>query len=78
MVKGRKLNKSEIIASEIRAHRARSGETQREVAEAIGVNESTLCSWENRGGIGLDDAWKLANHYGVSLDELAGRKAASN
>ena len=43
------------------------------MADAIGVNESTLCAWENRGGIGLDDAWKLANHYGVSIDALAGR-----
>ena len=72
------MNKSEIIAAELRAHRARKGETQREVADAVGVNESTLCAWENRGGIGLDDAWKLANHYGVSLDDLAGRKAAIN
>lgn len=72
------MNKSEIIAAELRAHRARKGETQREVADAVGVNESTLCAWENRGGIGLDDAWKLANHYVVSLDDLAGRKAASN
>ena len=69
------MNKSEIIAAELRAHRARKGETQREAADAIGVNESTLCAWENRGGIGLDDAWDLADHYGVSIDALAGRKA---
>lgn len=67
------MNKSETIAAELRAHRARKGETQREAADAIGVNESTLCAWENRGGIGLDDAWELANHYGVSIDTLAGR-----
>lgn len=67
------MNKSEIIAAELRAHRARKGGTQREVADAIGVNESTLCAWENRGGIGLDDAWKLADYYGVSIDALAGR-----
>ena len=69
------MNKSEIIAAELRAHRARKGETQREAADAIGVNESTLCAWENRGGIGLDDAWDLADHYGVSIDALAGHKA---
>ena len=67
------MNKSEIIAAELRAHRARKGETQREAADAIGVNESPLCAWENRGGIGLEDAWELANHYGVSIDALAGR-----
>lgn len=72
------MNKSEIIAAELRAHRARKGETQRELAGAIGVNAATMCAWENRGGISLVDAWKLANHYGVSLDELAGRKTASN
>ena len=69
------MNKPEIIAAELRAHRARKGETQREVADAIGINESTLCAWENRGGIGLDDAWNLADHYGVSIDALAGRKS---
>lgn len=67
------MSKSEVIAAELRAHRARKGESQREVADAIGVNESTLSAWENRGGIGLDDAWKLANYYGVSIDALAGR-----
>ena len=67
------MNKSEIIAAELRAHRARKGETQREVADAIGVNESTLCAWENRGGIGLAEAWAAADYYGCSLDDLAGR-----
>lgn len=70
---GPALDRSQIIAAELRAHRARVDETQKEVAENIGVEQSTLSSWENRGGIGLDDAWKLADHYGVTLDVLAGR-----
>lgn len=70
--------KAETIAGELRAHRAKKNVTQREVAEAIGANQSTVGMWEQRAGVSLEDAWKLADYYGVSLDELAGRKAASN
>lgn len=68
--------KAETIAGELRAHRARKDVTQREVAEAIGANQSTVGMWEQRAGVSLEDAWKLADYYGISLDELAGRKAA--
>lgn len=66
--------KSETIAGELRAHRAKRNVTQREVAEAIGANPSTVGMWEQRAGVSLEDAWKLADYYGVSLDELAGRR----
>lgn len=62
------------IAGRLRAFRAQADETQRAVADAIGVNKGTLSAWERRGGIGLADAWRLADHYGVTLDELAGRR----
>lgn len=68
--------KAETIAGELRAHRAKKDVTQREVAEAIGANQSTVGMWEQRAGVSLEDAWKLADYYGISLDELAGRKAA--
>ena len=64
----------EIIAGGIRAQRARLHVTQKEVAEAIEANQATVCAWENRGCISLKDAWKLADYYGISIDELAGRK----
>ncbi len=65
--------KAEKIAGELRAHRAKKHVSQREVAEAIGANTSTVCAWENRAGYSIEDACKLADYYGVSLDELAGR-----
>ena len=68
------MSASEAIAASLRGIRATRDETQRQVAEAVGVACTTLSSWERRGGIGLADAWKLADHYGVSIDELAGRK----
>ena len=70
------LTKAETIAGELRAHRAKKDVTQREVAEAIGANQSTVGMWEQRAGVSLEDAWKLADYYGISLDELAGRIAA--
>ena len=68
--------KAETIAGELRAHRAKKDVTQREVAEAIGTNQSTVGMWEQRAGVSLEDAWKLADYYGVSLDQLAGRTVA--
>lgn len=63
----------EIISGSLRAHRARVRETQKEAAEAVGVNQTTLCAWENRGGASDVSLWALADHYGVSLDALLGR-----
>ena len=47
-------------------------------AEAIGANQSTVGMWEQRAGVSLEDAWKLADYYGISLDELAGRIAGGS
>ena len=69
-------SKAETIAGELRAHRAKKNVTQREVAEAIGANQSTVGMWEQRAGVSLEDAWRLADYYGVSLDQLAGRSVA--
>lgn len=70
-------DRAQTIAGELRAHRAKKNVTQREVAEAIGANNSTVGMWEQRAGVSLEDAWKLADYYGVSLDELAGRREGS-
>lgn len=65
---------SETAASGIRAQRAIKHVTQKEVAEAIKSNQATVSAWENRAGLSLEDAWKLADYYGISIDELVGRK----
>jgi transcriptional regulator with XRE-family HTH domain len=43
-----------------------------QVASAIGVSDQTMRRWE-RGEAHppLDDARRLADHYGVTLDQLA-------
>lgn len=68
------MDRADAIARELRANRARKGASQAEVAAAIEANPSTVSAWENRAGISLEDSWKLADFYGISLDELAGRK----
>ncbi len=65
---------TETITAELRAQRAKKQVSRRELAEVIESSPSTIRAWESRGGIGLKDAWQLADYYGVSLDELAGRK----
>lgn len=69
-------SKSDSIAAELRAHRAKKNVSQSEAASSIGVNAATLGSWEQRAGLSFENAWKLADYYGVSLDELAGRRAS--
>lgn len=48
--------------------------SQGEVAEAIGVSNASISNWETGTcAIDLEDAWKLADYYGVAIGELAGR-----
>ena len=67
--------RTECIAAALRGARAATKESQKTVAEVIGTSPSTLSNWEQQGSIGFDDAWALADHYGLTLDELAGRKS---
>lgn len=64
------------IAAGIRCQRAKVGETQRELADGVEINPSTLSVWENNGGVSVEGAWKIADRYGISLDELVGRELA--
>lgn len=62
------------IVGSLRTERNGHGFTQKSLAETIGVNESTVTGWEGNGGsIGLEEAWRIADLYGISLDQLAGR-----
>ena len=57
--------------------RKEKGETQVQVAEAIGIAERHYQRFE--GGVNLpnlENAWKLADHFGVSIDYLVGRTDA--
>lgn len=53
--------------------RVRKGETQRELAIAIGVEKDTINRWESaKRGIKAQDIAKLAQHFNVSADYLLG------
>lgn len=62
------------ISGSLRYERREHGYTQESLAKATGFNASTINSWEGLGGsIGLVEAWQIADLYGISLDQLAGR-----
>lgn len=61
------------LAERLRMQRARLDLTQREVAEAVGINTVALCNYERgRRRPNLDTAARLARFYQVSLDWLVG------
>lgn len=61
------------LCENIRTLRNEHGETQRDLADAIGVRQTAVSKWEHSGRMNLGNAIKVADHYGVSLDELSGR-----
>lgn len=48
--------------------------SQREVAASCGVSEATILNYENgSSSMGFKTAWRIADFYGVTLDELGSR-----
>lgn len=66
--------KSEAVAENLRVLRTRRKLSQSELARRLGVAQTTVSAWEHEGGIGFRQAVQLADFYGVSLDDLAGRR----
>lgn len=65
---------TEILASNLRGFRARKRMTQSEVASAIGVTTQTIANYEDgKPGMSYENAWALADLYGVTLSALGGR-----
>ena len=63
-----------IVKERLRKLRKETGETQVQVAMAIGIADRHYQRFE--GGVNLpnlENAWKLADHFGVSIDYLVGR-----
>ncbi len=62
------------IKERLRSLRAERHETQKCVAEAVGLNERHYQFFESGAHLpSLENAWKLADHFGVSIDYLVGR-----
>ena len=58
----------------VRELRKERGETQVQVAEAVGITEQHYQRFERGANLpNLENAWKLADHFGVSIDYLVGR-----
>ena len=57
-----------------KASRTRAGKLQKEVAAALGVDRSRYVKWENeKAEPPFEMTLKLAEYYGISVDELLGR-----
>ncbi len=65
------------LAETIAKYRNAAGETQGQLAELLGVSNRTVSKWENaEGEPDVAAMMKIAEHYGVTLDELCGFEAA--
>jgi transcriptional regulator with XRE-family HTH domain len=66
---------SAVLAARLRELRARRNLTQDQVAEAIGCHESAVSRWESGSRLPpCTDVLALAELYGVSVDDLLGRR----
>lgn len=64
-----------LVGARLRSLRAEKHVTQKEVADNTDLTATSIGIYENeQGGMNLETAWRLADYYGVSLDELVGRK----
>ena len=65
------------LTENIAKYRNAAGETQGQLADLLGVSNRTVSKWENaEGEPDLAAMMKIAEHYGVTLDELCGFEAA--
>lgn len=73
-----RIYRIKTIKGSLAYERKQAGYTQRQVAEEIGVDSGTIGGWElGDGAVGFEQAWRLADLYGISLDQLAGRQYAA-
>lgn len=66
---------SKVVAANLRELRARRNLTQDQVARAVGCHESAVSRWESGTRLPpCTDIIELADLFGVSCDELLGRR----
>lgn len=67
-------NAKSIIAANLRAERARKDWSRLQLSAKTGIAETMIAKYEHGAArIPLENAWKLADVFGVSLDALCGR-----
>lgn len=63
----------DVLPTRLRMERARTNETQKQVADRVGITAPSLCHYEQGTRVPtMQTLRKLAEGYGVSLDYLAG------
>lgn len=63
-----------MIRDALKAQRKQRGLTQMELAKETGIPQSTISAWEKGVNVpNVADCIKLADFYGISVDELIGR-----
>lgn len=63
----------DVLPTRLRMERARTNETQKQVAGRVGITAPALCAYEQGTRTPtMQTLRKLAEGYGVSLDYLAG------
>lgn len=62
------------IGNTLREHRQASGVTQSALAKATDIKQQNISRWESNTHIpDIIECVKLADYYGITLDELVGR-----
>ena len=64
---------------EFKAFRKSLNLSQEQLAKATGISQQAISFWEqNKRTPNMDDCIKLADFYGITLDELVGRDCIKN
>ena len=63
-----------IIGKTMKEYRLAQHLTQKELAPKIGATHASISFWENGVNIpNVRDCWKIADVFGISIDDLVGR-----
>ena len=65
---------SAMVGARLRGLRAERGLSQDDVATYLGLDAATISNYESgKTDIRYIDVWKLADLFGVGMDEMTGR-----
>ena len=69
---------ADMLATNLRVQRAKKRVRQKDVANAVSIDQAALSQYENGTRVpNVETVVKLADYYGISLDTLAGRTKAT-
>lgn len=64
-----------LVPERVKELMAENGYNQTQLAEKIGVKQNTVSAWLlNKKQPSITSLWLLADHFGVDIDYLVGRK----